>query len=61
MKKEDMKTIATTAMLSLMSATIDGLQGTAIGILAVILLIHFGVRKHIDDMRDNPKRRYNHV
>ena len=53
-----MKTLVLTALLSLMGATIDGLQGTALGILAVIILIIYGVRKQMEDMRDNPKRRY---
>lgn len=56
-----MKTIAATASLSLMSATIDGMPGTAIGILAVILLIIYGVRRHVEEMRDNPKRRYDQM
>lgn len=56
-----MKTIAATASLSLMSATIDGMPGIAFGILAVILLITYGVRKHVEEMKDNPRRRYDHV
>jgi hypothetical protein len=44
-----------------MSATIDGMPGTAIGILAVILLITYGVRRHVEEMRDNPKRRYDQM
>ena len=53
-----MKTIAATAMLSLMSATIEGMPGIAAGILAVIILIIFGVRRHVEEMKDNPRRRY---
>jgi type III secretory pathway component EscV len=56
-----MKTILATTLLSLLSASVPGFPGIAIGILAVILLIIYGVRRHVEEMRDNPKRRYDQM
>lgn len=53
-----MKTILTTTLLSLLSASLRGFTGIALGILALITLIVFGVHRHIEERRDNPKRRY---
>lgn len=46
-----MKTILATATLSLMSATIDGMPGVCVGILALFILLIAGVRMHVNDQR----------
>ncbi len=55
-----MKTFLATIVLSLLSTMVSGLEGVALGILALCLLICYGVQQHVKQKRDNPDRKYPH-